>query len=301
MQNDEIYGLNAYESPERKKCTMAEEKQSLTRIYHLRGDIENTTEPFLVNTIGETYNMNKFENGFVRGRNDYYMMCMTSGVLNARIGDEQVLLEPNKFFIIPPRTYIWYDCYESPDPIKYFTIHVTGYDVENVLKKCGLPIGKLTDVHITRSLIYHFENVLALFPARGNDFDFKLGAMVQSFLIMLANNIVLEDNAIEARIDRSIKYIHDHINEPLSVKELAEMEFFSPSRYRAIFKNATGSSPVEYITEQRIRLACALLEHGDLTLSQVAETCGYTDRLYFQRVFKRHINMTPGEYKAKFH
>ena len=280
---------------------MAEEKKSMTRIHHLRGDIEDLDAPFLVNTIGETYTMNRFENGFVRGRNDYYMMCMTSGVLNAKIGEEHVLLTPNKLFVIPPHTYIWYDNYESVDPIKYFTIHVTGYDAENILKKCGVPICKLTDVHITRTIVDLFENILAIFPAKGENFDYQLGVMVQSFFVMLANNIVVEDNAIEARIDRSIKYIHDHINEPLSVKTLAEMEFFSPSRYRTIFKNATGSSPVEYITEQRIRLACALLEHGDLSLSQVAETCGYTDRLYFQRVFKRHINMTPGEYKAKFH
>ena len=280
---------------------MPEETQSLTRIFHMRGDVEDMSIPFFVNTIGETVTTNKFENGFVRGRNDYYMMCMTSGTLSAKIGDEQVLLEANKFYVIPPHTYIWYDNYESLDPIKYYTIHVTGYDAANILEKCGIPVGKLTDVRITRALIYHFENILALFPAREAYFNFILGVMVQSFFVMLALNIARDDNAIEARIERSIKYIHDHITEPLSVKELAEMEFFSPSRYRAIFKTATGSSPVEYITEQRLRRACDLLEHGDLTLSQVAETCGYTDRLYFQRVFKRHINMTPGEYKAKFH
>ena len=87
----------------------------------------------------------------------------------------------------------------------------------------------------------------------------------------------------------------------MSVEELAKTEFLSPSRYRTIFKQTLGVSPIEYISKERIRLACHLIEHGDLSLSQIAEACGYSDRLYFQRVFKKYIGITPGEYKAKFH
>lgn len=280
---------------------MAEEQKSGTRIYHMRGDIEDNMVPFFVNTVGETVQGRKFENGFLRGRNDYYIMCMTGGVLNMKCGDKNFLLELGKFIIMAPHTSVWYDNFESVDPIKYYTIHLTGYDCANILVKCGLPVGELTSYRITRGLVAQFENILDLFPQRRADFTYALSIMMQSFLITLARNISLEDNAVEARIDRSIKYIHDHIHEQLSVKELAEMVFFSPSRYRTIFKEATGLSPVEYITDQRIRLACDLLEHGDLSLSQVAETCGYNDRLYFQRVFKRYMNMTPGVYKSKFH
>ena len=118
---------------------------------------------------------------------------------------------------------------------------------------------------------------------------------------MLGQNIVTADNTSKARIGRSIVYIHKHLHEELSVNELARMEFLSPSRYRTLFCDALGVSPLEYITEQRIRLACSLIEHGDLALSQIADACGYRDRLYFQRIFKKRTNMTPGEYRAKFH
>ena len=75
------------------------------------------------------------------------------------------------------------------------------------------------------------------------------------------------------------------------------MEFLSPSRYREVFKEATGLSPLEYVLRQRIHLACELIEQGDLSISQVAELCGFTDRLYFQRFFKKHTGVTPAQYR----
>ena len=79
------------------------------------------------------------------------------------------------------------------------------------------------------------------------------------------------------------------------------MEFLSTSRYREVFREATGLSPLEYVLRQRIHLACELIEQGDLSLSPVSELCGFTDRLYFQRVFKKKMSVTPGEYRARLH
>ena len=77
------------------------------------------------------------------------------------------------------------------------------------------------------------------------------------------------------------------------------MEFLSPSRYREVFKKVTGHSPSEYITLVRLRQACDLLDEGNLSIEETAIQAGYSDRLYFQRVFKSHLGITPGEYRKK--
>ena len=74
------------------------------------------------------------------------------------------------------------------------------------------------------------------------------------------------------------------------------MEFLSPSRYREVFRKVTGYSPVEYITLLRLRQAAELLSEGNVSIEEVALAVGYTDRLYFQRVFKKHMGVTPGNY-----
>ena len=158
----------------------------------------------------------------------------------------------------------------------------------------------LTSLKITSELSYQFESILPVFSSFKNDMLTMLEIMVKAFLVELSRSISADDGTVEARLERSIDYIRSHIHEPLSVQQLAQMEFFSPSRYRSLFKAMTGYSPIEYITEQRILQACHLLEHGDLSLSQVAEACGYGDRLYFQRIFKQRIGVPPGEYRTRF-
>ena len=274
--------------------------KNATRIHHIRGDVEDLNVPFFVNVVGETVQSKKFENGFARGRNDYYLMCMTSGALDARIGGERLLLEAGKFIIIPPHTPIFYNNYESEDPIRYYTMHFSGYDFESTVNRLGIEVGVLTSVKLTSELSYQFESILPVFSSLKNDMLIMLEIMVKAFLVELSRSISADDGTVEAHLERSIDYIRSHIHEQLSVHHLAQMEFFSPSRYRALFKAMTGYSPIEFITEQRITQACHLLEHGELSLSQVAEACGYGDRLYFQRIFKQRIGVPPGEYRARF-
>ena len=272
-----------------------------TRIYHMRGDVEDYSIPFFVNTIGETVQGQKFENGFIHGRNDYYVMCLTSGSLDMKVGDKRCTLTAGKCIIMSPHTYVWYNNYESEDTLRYYTVHVTGYEAKQIFENCGLRIGEVLDVRITRDITEQFERILSLFPAIRPNFEFSLTVMLQCFFVMLGKNIVLKESSASERIDHSIVYIHKHLSEELSVEELARIEFLSPSRYRTLFKETLGISPIEYISQQRMRLACHLIEHGDLSLSQIAEACGYSDRLYFQRVFKKYIGITPGGYKSKFH
>lgn len=272
-----------------------------TRIYHMRGDVEDYSIPFFVNTIGETVQPQKFENGFIHGRNDYYVMCLTSGSLDMKVGDKRCTLTAGKCIIMSPHTYVWYNNYESEDTLRYYTVHVTGYEAKQIFENCGLRVGEVLDVMITRDITEQFERILSLFPAIRPNFEFSLNVMLQCFFVMLGKNIVLKESSASERIDHSIVYIHKHLSEELSVEELARIEFLSPSRYRTLFKETLGISPIEYISQQRMRLACHLIEHGDLSLSQISEACGYSDRLYFQRVFKKYIGITPGGYKSKFH
>ena len=56
---------------------------------------------------------------------------------------------------------------------------------------------------------------------------------------------------------------------------------------------------VEYIRSVRLAHACRLLEEGTLSVSQVAEASGFRDALYFSRVFKKIVGLSPRAYREK--
>ena len=53
----------------------------------------------------------------------------------------------------------------------------------------------------------------------------------------------------------------------------------------------------EYISDLRIHYAKRLLKSGCSNISEVAARCGYTDRFYFSKIFKRETGQTPKEYR----
>ena len=72
---------------------------------------------------------------------------------------------------------------------------------------------------------------------------------------------------------------------------------------RKLFKKETGATPAEYLLKERMALAQQLISSGisnkfsEYTVSQISEACGYSEPLYFSRVFKKYFGISPSEYK----
>ena len=72
---------------------------------------------------------------------------------------------------------------------------------------------------------------------------------------------------------------------------------------RKLFKKETGATPAEYLLKERMTLAQQLISSGvsnkfsAYSVSQIAEACGYSEPLYFSRVFKKFFGVSPSEYK----
>ena len=97
-------------------------------------------------------------------------------------------------------------------------------------------------------------------------------------------------------IEKSIKYIEDHITEDLTLEVVSKNASFSPIYFHNCFKVATGKTLHEYVEDQRIKKAIVLLTTTALTLSEIAYNSGFSSQAYFSYVFKRRMNMTPREY-----
>ncbi len=82
-------------------------------------------------------------------------------------------------------------------------------------------------------------------------------------------------------------------------KETADTLHFSPNHLNKLTAAETGLTLEALLRRVRVRAACDLLDNTDAPVSEIAQTCGFSDASHFARVFAREVGATPGEYRAK--
>ena len=103
----------------------------------------------------------------------------------------------------------------------------------------------------------------------------------------------MENGAAEAEKLQCAAYIDGHFSEELSLSLLAERFGYSKQALITKFKKHFAMTPVEYITDVRMKNAQKLLQNTQKTVGEIAFLCGYENAYYFSSVFKKHIGVSP--------
>jgi AraC-like DNA-binding protein len=99
------------------------------------------------------------------------------------------------------------------------------------------------------------------------------------------------------RFNVILKYIENNFTQRTTISELAAMANVSNYHFCRLFKQITGKSAVDYINKLRIDKAVCLLCENDLNITEIALACGFNDSNYFSRLFKKHKNISPAEFR----
>lgn len=92
-------------------------------------------------------------------------------------------------------------------------------------------------------------------------------------------------------------YLQKHYAEQIVLGELARQFHISEGYLCRLFRSMTKRSVVEYVTDCRISVSARLLKETDADVGQIAGRSGFNNISYFNRVFRRYMNMTPKEYR----
>ncbi len=92
--------------------------------------------------------------------------------------------------------------------------------------------------------------------------------------------------------------IRGNAGHPHAIAQLARQAGYSVDHFSRIFAQITGSRPQDFIIAARLARARELLAQTGLTVSQIAETLGYTDVFFFSRQFRRHAGQPPTRFRA---
>ena len=94
-----------------------------------------------------------------------------------------------------------------------------------------------------------------------------------------------------------VSYIDDNFKERITLDELAFLFRTNRSTLCKVFKNSTGKTISEYVGNKKLQVAKNKIETTDKTLTEIAENLNFESIHYFTRFFKKHLGITPSEYR----
>ena len=92
-------------------------------------------------------------------------------------------------------------------------------------------------------------------------------------------------------------YIRINFDRSITPSKVAEALGYNTDYLGRIYRQSYGCTLTEAIHRRRIKIACQYLMDSKMTISQIARKCGFADADYFRRVFKRHMQISPGSYR----
>lgn len=120
---------------------------------------------------------------------------------------------------------------------------------------------------------------------------------------LLAGELYQQQNHdfTDDRLTKVLHFLTTQYQQKIELEKVAEIAHLHPSAFCRYFKEKTGKSLSEYVTDLRISYACKLIIEGKLSVSQVCFESGFNNLSNFNRTFKRQTNMTPTKYFHRFH
>lgn len=104
----------------------------------------------------------------------------------------------------------------------------------------------------------------------------------------------------DPEIRHAQEFIEQHVNEKITVEQLAEHAAIGKRSFERRFKNATNNTVLEYIQRVKMEAAKRKFENSRLNVQEVMMDVGYTDTKAFRDVFKKITGLTPMEYRNKY-
>lgn len=100
-------------------------------------------------------------------------------------------------------------------------------------------------------------------------------------------------------IKKAMYYIHDHISESVSLKNVCDAISITPSYLCQIFKKEVGTSFCDYVMSHRLKVAKELLKCTDYSIEEIAERTGFKTNAYFSTCYKKLYGISPSKERLK--
>lgn len=112
--------------------------------------------------------------------------------------------------------------------------------------------------------------------------------------------VSLIEHSFDSPLSDAVAYVEEHLNENVTVRQMAEAAGYHASHFTALFRQHLGISPGQFILRKKTDRAAELLTATSMPVSAIAEALGFASQFYFSNFFKKQTGMTPSQYRAVY-
>jgi AraC-like DNA-binding protein len=137
--------------------------------------------------------------------------------------------------------------------------------------------------------------------ARGPSFEVRANTGLYALLGLIIYRLQTRRSAPTAEspfdVHRVQTYIHNHLSGTITLDDLARQVNLSTPHFTRMFRKLFDVSPMQYVLQTRVALACSLLTETSMPLKQIGAAVGCPDPYYFSRLFKKTTDTSPSVYR----
>lgn len=261
-------------------------------------------DQFTVNAIGiGMYHQADSLTNRPRGSGDYLFVHFLSRHKIWLDGFTQ-LEEPGGCIIFPPKCRQEYGG-DGVTPFGNDWFHFSGDETPGLLAELDLPVNQLFHPGsstfipaILREISWEVQN-------REPHWERSVTLRVQQFFVQLSRAVhpaampsrPHRSEQLHERMYRLRQVMQERCVEKWSVERMMRYVHLSRSRFISLYKSLFARAPVEDLIDMRLHLAKQYLAAGTMSITEVADACGFGDVYYFCRQFRKKIGLTPGAYR----
>ncbi len=216
------------------------------------------------------------------------------------IGQSHQDVRPGNLVVILPGQAHSYGC-DADRPWSIYWCHAAGnatdYFTDTLARHEALPLAHIAGY---LQLITLFEQIIDELAMGYSLKHLTVAAMTLAHLLALIaarGQSVATVETSHARIEQAIEYMKECRQNTISVRDIACSSNLSTSHFSALFKQSTGYSPLDYFLRLKMQRAAEMLDSTTRPLKEIAADVGFSDPLYFSRVFHRIYKISPSEYR----
>lgn len=236
------------------------------------------------------------------GCNEYILIYCVEGYGCIHINDTKHQLTPNSFYIIKAHTPHCYFANEK-DPWSIYWVHFGGNFSDIFYEKFNkLDQGNHVIIPFESNRAAEFEYIIDLIGIELSKDVFEytcilLYKTIGSFLYYSLRSKSKIANTTESLIEEIKEYLNKNVREKLTISMIADEFNKSNSSIFSLFKQNTGYSIIHYFNLIKIQHTCELMNLTTMPLKEISYTLNFQDPLYFSRLFKKYMGVSPTEYR----
>ncbi len=232
-------------------------------------------------------------------RNEYVLHYILRGEGFVKCGGKTIKVSEGQSFILFPNELAKYYA-DIVNPWHYTWVNFAGDEADSIIAQTAFsPTNRVAPARPLYEVYPLYEDAVSAYympsePMKNAKLHLLLAHYTQFFP---ADKQEVEKSTADAVIEfMQNNYMFENMN----VETIASRLNISRSQLFRICKNSRGCSPIQYLTDLRIKQAMMWLETTDHPVSSIAGSVGISDAMYFSRLFTEKTGLSPTEYRKKF-